>query len=49
MGLLDKHEAGLTKPAKIAAPQPEAEPEPVPAAVPWTRVPQREGRRARLR
>ena len=33
MGLLEKHEAGLTKPAKIAAPQPEAEPEPVPAAV----------------
>jgi NADH-quinone oxidoreductase subunit C/D len=32
MGLLEKHEAGLTKPAKIAAPQREAEPEPVPAA-----------------
>jgi NADH-quinone oxidoreductase subunit C/D len=32
MGLLDKHEAGLTKPAKIAAPQPDAEPEPVAAA-----------------
>ena len=28
MGLLDQHESGLVKPAKIPAPQPEPEAEP---------------------
>src|SRR5271157_1256181 len=32
MGLLDQHEAGLVKPAKIPAPQPELEPEAAPLA-----------------
>jgi NADH-quinone oxidoreductase subunit C/D len=39
MGLLDTHEAGLTKPAKIPAPQPEAEPEAVSATPPDATAP----------
>jgi NADH-quinone oxidoreductase subunit C/D len=39
MGLLEKHEAGLTQPAKIPAPQPEAEPEAVSATPPDATAP----------